>query len=203
MNNSSQSVSKRAERTPASVIRLSSAGLTVGTSVMTPAGLRFVEDLKRGDRILTKDFGYQQLKCIGFRQVDLTRSYAQAPIRLAASSLGHERPLDGLYVSPSQQLALRHPLFEPLFGRREVVAKAGDLQDLPGVEQVRGLTGITYVSLGFARPQLVLTGSMVLDVGPDETAPTRPVLSAAEARLACGMLTPRVVEMPANGHSLH
>ena len=186
-----------------SVFRLSEAGLTVGTTVITPDGPVAVEDLKGGDRVLTKDYGYQAVKCIAFRDVNLTRSDAHAPIRLRADCIGHERPVQDLYLAPNQRLALRHPMFDLMFGSREVVARAGDLTHLSGVEQVQGLTGITYVMLGFARPQMVFTGSLVLDLGAANAASPRPTLSAEDARLACSMMAPQPANRLQVGLPLH
>ncbi|MEM9582234.1 MAG: Hint domain-containing protein [Pseudomonadota bacterium] len=188
---------------PRAVVRLSASGLTVGTKLITPAGERCVEDLKRGDRVLTKDFGYQQIKCVAFRDADLRLSDTQAPIKISENALGHTRPAADVYVSPTQRIALRHPLFEPIFGGREVVAQAGDLLDLAGVDQVSGLRGITYVLLGFTRPQLVLTGSLVFDLGGQDLTSARPVLSNTEARLACSMLAPQPAVIGPQGQPLH
>lgn len=201
MNNDVQNPNGRGK--PRTVIRMSNAGLTAGTIVMTPNGERAVEDLKRGDRILTKDFGYQAIKCIGFRDVDLRRSYAMAPIKLSADCLGHQRPARDLFIAPTQRLAIRHPLFDPIFGTREVVACAGDLLNLVGVSQVSGLTGITYVMLGFSRPQLVLSGSLVLDLGTADGETARPLLSPDEAELACGLLSPQLRNVTLGGVPLH
>lgn len=191
MKHDNPSADRDASAKTRTVIRMSGAGLTVGTPVMTPDGQRSVEDLRRGDRVLTKDFGYQTLKCVGFRDVDLRLSDALAPIKFSADCMAHQRPMHDLYLAPSQRLAIRHPLFDPIFGAREVVACAGDLLNLSGVEQVIGLTGVTYVMLGFSRPQLVLTGSVVLDLGTADAESSRLLLSADEAKLACGMLNPQ------------
>lgn len=186
-----------------SVFRLSQPGITVGTLIMTPKGLRSVEDLTCGDRVLTKDYGYQQVKCVAFRDVDLTRSDDMAPIRLRADALGAERPLEDFYIAPNQRLALRHPLFEAMFGGREVVARAQDLTHLAGVSRVEGLKGITYVMLGFTRSQMVFTGSLVLDLSVAGESPKRPVLSTDEARLACNMIAPHPAAEPMHGAPLH
>lgn len=172
------------------IVRLPQAGLTVGTPIMTPQGLLPVEDLTAGDRILTKDYGYQQVKCVAFRDVDLRRSAHMAPIKLHADALGAERPLEDFYVAPSQRLALRHPLFDLMFGAREVVAHARDLLHLGGISQVDGLRSITYIMLGFTRSQMVFTGSLVLDLCVDDGVGKRPVLSTDEAKLACSIIAP-------------
>ncbi|WP_298294960.1 Hint domain-containing protein [uncultured Litoreibacter sp.] len=203
MNNDTQIPQPNYRSGTRPVFRLSEAGLTVGTSVMTPNGQISVEELKGGDRVLTKDHGYQQVRCIAFRDVDLTQNEDQAPIRLRADCIGHERPVSDLFLAPNQRIAMRHPMFDLMFGAREVVARAGDLTHLAGVDQMQGLRGITYVMLGFRRPQMVFTGSLVLDLGASDGPPPRPVLSSEEAKLACSMLAPAPASHLEIGVPLH
>lgn len=185
------------------VFRLSEAGLTVGTKLITPDGAKAVEDLKGGDRVLTKDYGYQKIRCIAFRDVTLSRGDDMAPIRMRADCIGNERPLTDLYLAPHLRIAMRHPMFDLMFGAREVVARAGDLTHMAGIDQVIGLKSITYVMLGFTRPQMVFTGSLVLDLGAANGRSPRPILSAAEARLACSMMVPQIAGHAPAGVPLH
>lgn len=185
------------------VLRLSDCGLTVGSSVMTKSGACQIEDLKSGDVILTKDCGYQKIGCIAFRDVDLLLQPDQAPVRIAPHALGHDKPNEDAFVSPDQRIALRHPVFEGLFGRREVLLRARDMTHLPGIEQVQGLRGITYVTVGLAQPQLVFSGALTLELGAGGSAGDRPILSAEEAVLATDLLRPQMQPDMAGGFPLH
>lgn len=185
-------------------VRLSPATLTVGTRVMTGAGEQYVEDLKPGDRILTKDLGMQSLKCVAFRDADLRLHPASAPVRIPAAAFGDDRSSQDMFVAPEQRIALRHRMFDVLFTSREVLATARDIIGFGGIEQVSGLRAITYVSLGFLQHHLIYSGNLAFDIGPNCQKTSRPTLSRDEARLACSMMRPHVTQQhkPA-GFPLH
>ncbi len=180
-------------RLPASkgktVARLSPTGLTVGTALMTMDGERYVEDLKPGDRVLTKDYGAQKVKCIAFRDVDLTVSPERAPVLVHANAFGAQLPSRPVFLAPDQRIALRHRMFDQFFGAREVLVSARDLIGRDAVTPVEGLTSITYVSLVFARHQLLYCGNLAVDLGPFAGVSTRPSLSASDARIALGVMS--------------
>lgn len=189
---------------PAVAVRLSPAGLSVGTPVMTSTGERFAEDIKPGDRILTKDLGMQTIKCVAFRDVDLAVSPKKSPIRIPAGIFGGDRPSTDLFLAPTQRIALRHQMFDVLFSAREVLVCAKDLLGMDGVHQIEGLRGVTYVSLGFLQSHLLYCGNLAVDLGPSSPSSTRPSLSAEEARLACRLVRPQIQQVhQAAGFPLH
>ncbi|PTX57828.1 Hint domain-containing protein [Litoreibacter ponti] len=192
MTLSRSSVVKLPAQAKPALVRLSAAGLTVGTPVMTSTGKRPIEELKSGDRVLTKDLGMQVVKCIAFRDADLESSPDLSPIRVPPGAFGHERPGQDIYLAPSQQIALRHRMFDVLFASREVLVAARDLVGVAGIERVSGLRGVTYVSLGFMKRHLLYCGNLALDLGPGCQTTTRPALSVEEARLATNLLRPHV-----------
>ncbi|MEP3345065.1 MAG: Hint domain-containing protein [Litoreibacter sp.] len=178
-------------KSKATAVRLSPAGMSVGTPLMTSSGDRYVEDLKSGDRVLTKDLGMQTIKCVAFRDVDLLSNPSKSPIHIPAGIFGGDRPSDDLYLAPTQRIALRHQMFDVLFSTREVLVSAKDLVGMGGVRQVEGLRAVTYVSLGFVQSHLLYCGNLAIDLGPTGQKSTRPSLSAEEARLACNLVRPQ------------
>lgn len=185
-------------------VRLSPAGLTVGTPVMTSVGERMVEDLKAGDRVLTKDLGMQTVKCVAFRDADLSASPEKSPIRVPFGAFGLERPGRDIYLAPTQRIALRHRMFDLLFASREVLVAAEHLLGLSGIERIEGLRGVTYVSIGLLQHHLLYCGNLALDLGPAGQTTTRPALSKEEARLASNLLRPHVPQQrPAAAFPLH
>lgn len=185
-------------------VRLSPAGLSVGTPIMTSTGERFVEDLKSGDRILTKDLGMQTVKCVAFRDADLSAAPGKSPVHIPAHTFGSERPGADLFLAPWQRIALRHRMFDVLFSAREVLVAAKDLIGIGEVRQVEGLRGVTYVSLGFVQSHLLYCGNLAIELGPQGQSSTRPCLSAEEARLACSLVRPQVPQVQqAAGFPLH
>ncbi len=161
---------------------------------MTSSGERFVEDLKSGDRVLTKDLGIQTVKCIAFRDVDLTSAPHKSPIHIPAGIFGIDRPARDLYLAPNQRIALRHQMFDVLFSAREVLVSAKDLLGVGEVRQIQGLRAVTYVSLGFLQSHLLYCGNLAVDLGPNNSTTSRPALSAEEARLACSLMRPQVIK---------
>jgi hypothetical protein len=185
-------------------VRLSPAGLSVGTPIMTSSGERFIEDLKSGDRVLTKDLGMQTVKCIAFRDVDLQAAPQESPVHIPVGTFGNDRPGSDLYLAPDQRIALRHQMFDVLFSAREVLVSAKDLLGIGNVRQVDGLRAVTYVSLGFMQSHLLYCGNLAVDLGPNDRPASRPTLSAEEARLACSLVRPQVSKIEhAAGFPLH
>jgi hypothetical protein len=171
---------------------------------MTSSGERYVEDLKSGDRVLTKDLGMQTIKCVAFRDVDLITAAEKSPIHIPSGIFGGDRPSADLYLAPTQRIALRHQMFDVLFSAREVLVSAKDLLGIGGVRQVSGLRGVTYVSLGFLQSHLLYCGNLAIDLGPTGQPSSRPSLSAEEARLACSLIRPQAPKVQhATGFPLH
>lgn len=130
-----------------------------GTRIATQSGLRPVERLRPGDRILTRDNGYQPLLWAGLRQVGadwLRRCPHLQPVRIAAHAFGPGCPERDLWVSPQHRLLLAGTGCQMLFGEPEALAAAAHLlaQDGTGSPPV---PSVTYVHLLFAQHQLVLS----------------------------------------------
>jgi len=177
--------------------------LTVGSGVLTPKGTVFAEDLRLGDKVLTKDFGYRRLTHVAMFTASLSFMGDDPMIQISKDCLRDNTPSRTSYFLARQLVALRHAMFDPLFGAKEVLARAGDLTHLAGVDIVRDVPDVTLIELGFQDPQLVFTDGMTVEVNRDQQTCCRPVLSAQEAQLACGFLTPRISAKLFDGVALH
>lgn len=171
------------------VARLAPAGLTVGTALMTLEGERYAEDLKPGDRVLTKDYGAQTVKCVAYRDVDLGDQPDFAPVLVHGNAFGAQLPARPVFLAPDQRIALRHRMFDLFFGSREVLVSARHLVGRNNITRVEGLKSITFVSLAFARHQLLYCGNLAVDLGPFAGSGARPNLSESDARIALGVLS--------------
>lgn len=185
------------------VARFSSSGLTAGTRVMTLHGEICVEDLKVGDKVLTKDYGAQSVKEISFVEADLLRQPELRPVMVPGNSFGAQSPSIAVFLSPDQRLALRHPLFQTFFGAGEVLARAQDLVGLGSISVVENLKALTYVQLGFARHQMVYCGNLAIDLAQLAVIPSRPVLTKQDVRIALGVISQRVAFPHARQAALH
>lgn len=95
-----------------------------GTLIDTPFGPRAVEDLRAGDRVLTRDQGEQVIRWAGARQLTFTgaEDFAKLqPIRLRKDSLGPGMPDRDVFLSPMHRVVVRDPLVGLLTGNDEVM----------------------------------------------------------------------------------
>lgn len=121
-----------------------------GTQIETENGPIKVEDLRVGDKLVTRDDGLQELRWIGARSVD--GRDALAPIRFEKGALpGLE---DDLLVSPQHRMLISGYQAEMLFGEPEVLVAAKHLVGMPGVTQ-QEQTMVTYFHLMLDRHQIL------------------------------------------------
>jgi hypothetical protein len=172
---------------------------TPGARIATDQGEVRVEDLRVGDRVLTRDSGYQEIRWIGRR--DLTAEEVAArpdfrPVRIGRGSLGLNLPERDLVVSPQHRMLLTGSRAELLFGEHEVLVAATHLEGRRGIARVEG-GGVSYIHLLFDRHEIIRAngawtesfqpGEMTL-AGMDDGA-RREVL-ALFPELTLGMLFP-------------
>lgn len=132
---------------------------TPGTTIATPKGERMVEDLKPGDKIITRDNGIQEIRWIGTRTLtghELARAPKLRPILIQKGSLGHNLPEHDILVSPQHRMLLTGDKTQLYFEETEVLAAAKHLTGMPGIDEV-GTLGVTYVHFMFDRHEVVLS----------------------------------------------
>ncbi|TNF12981.1 MAG: type I secretion protein [Rhodobacteraceae bacterium] len=132
---------------------------TPGTLIATARGLRRVEDLRVGDRVITRDNGFQEIRWLGTRRLDaraLRDSPQYRPILIRKGALGPDLPERDMWVSPNHRVLIDSPKTALYFAQTEVLAAAKHLTGMEGIErgEVRGLT---YVHFMFDRHNLVLS----------------------------------------------
>lgn len=130
---------------------------TPGAIIATLTGPRPVDTLAAGDRIFTRDSGFQTLRWIGQRALTAAEVAAQprlAPVRIAKGALGGGLPERDLIVSPQHRMLLTGPRAEMMFGEREVLVAALHLVGRPGITRVKG-GPVTYLHLLFDRHEIV------------------------------------------------
>ena len=152
---------------------------TPGTMIDTHRGKVAVEELSVGDKVLTRDHGYQPLAWVGRRDLsdaEMATCSAAAPIRIAAGALGANLPERDLRVSPRHRMLVTGARAELMFGEREVLVTAADLLGLPGVSQ-EAATGVSYVHVMCDAHEIIRAeGSWTESFQPNET-----VLNALDA----------------------
>ncbi|OJY33730.1 MAG: hypothetical protein BGP11_22995 [Rhodobacterales bacterium 65-51] len=139
-----------------------------GTRIHTPGGLRRIEDLRAGDRVMTLDDGPQILRWTGGGMV--CAEGEALPVRIEAWALDNDGDLS---VSGQHLLLLHGADCELLFGEYEVLAAARDLVGLPGVSREILPRRLRYCHLLLDRHQVLLaegTGAESLHPGPQAVA---------------------------------
>lgn len=130
---------------------------TPGTMISTDRGEVLVEDLQVGDRVMTRDSGFQTLRWVGRRSLsiaDLIVKPALRPIEISQGALGQGLPLRDMKVSPQHRMLIEGARAEMLFADPEVLVAAAHLTVLPGVEQ-KLTAGVTYIHLLFDRHEII------------------------------------------------
>ncbi|MBY6161748.1 Hint domain-containing protein [Mameliella alba] len=131
------------------------SGLLGRTRVKTLRGEVPVQDLRPGDRVLTRDNGYQVLRWTGL----IRPGSAMAPIgpvRIRKGALGRNAPDRALRVAPGQRLLLGGAQVRALTGQPEVLACAQHLCALPGIARPTGQAA-SFVQLLFDRHEVLMT----------------------------------------------
>ncbi|MGY3437037.1 Hint domain-containing protein [Marinovum sp. KMM 9879] len=133
---------------------------TPGTSIKTLGGEVRVERLCVGDRVLTRDNGYQVIRWIGTRALsgaDLANRPQLCPIKIAAGALGGGMPERDMAVSPQHRVLIGNAATQMWFGEEEVLVAATHLTCLDGIEEAGPEGGVTYIHILFDQHEVVLS----------------------------------------------
>ncbi len=127
-----------------------------GTLIVTAEGPKLVEEIRIGDKVLTRDDGFQEVRWAGQRVLDdgyLAQNPDFASVMIRAGALGNKLPRRDLRVSPGHRILLSGYQAELLFGEREVLVAACDLVGQPGIEH--DARSVTYVHIMFDSHQII------------------------------------------------
>ena len=132
---------------------------TPGTTIATPRGERLVEDLRAGDRIITRDNGIQEIRWVGRKDMtgqQLARNPHLKPILIRAGALGNGLPERDTVVSPNHRVLVASDLTQLYFEEREVLAAAKHLVGSEGVHELDAMQ-TSYIHFMFDRHEVVLS----------------------------------------------
>ena len=132
---------------------------TPGTLIATPQGERLVEELKVGDRVITRDNGVQEIKWVGRKDLtgfDLARKPHFKPILIQQGALGNGLPEHDMLVSPNHRVLVANDKTALYFEEREVLVAAKHLTGLDGVDEVDA-NGVAYVHVMFESHEVILS----------------------------------------------
>lgn len=132
---------------------------TPGTKIATPKGERNVEDLRMGDRVITRDNGIQEIRWIGKRQLsgqELRKAPHLNPVLIQAGALGNGLPERDMMVSPNHRVLVANDKTTLYFEEREVLVAAKHLTGLDGVDVV-DICHVEYIHFMFDSHEVVLS----------------------------------------------
>ena len=132
---------------------------TPGTVIATPKGERLVEELREGDRVITRDNGLQEIRWVGRRDLtgqELCQAPNLKPVLIRAGSLGRGLPERDMMVSPQHRMLINNDRSALYFEEREVLAAAKHLTGMEGVDMVEA-SGVSYIHFMFDHHEVVLS----------------------------------------------
>ena len=155
---------------------------TAGTLIATINGLRPVQDLTVGDRVITMDNGYQDIRWIGSNRVraaGLRANPKLVPIRIRAGALGNGTPEQDLLVSRQHRVVVRSQIAKRMFGTNEVLIPANKLLAFDGIDIASDAeeTGVEYWHFLFDAHQIVWSNGAPTEsmfTGPDALRSVNP-----------------------------
>ncbi|MEL6548817.1 MAG: Hint domain-containing protein [Pseudomonadota bacterium] len=130
-------------------------GLVAGTDIITAEGIRPVETLGAGDRIVTRDGGMRTLASIDERVVTVPA------IRISAGALGQGLPEAAMTLPAGQCVHLRDWRVQKLHGATAISLPAAQLVDGRFIEAM-GPRELRLFTLRFARAHIVYAGGLEL-----------------------------------------
>ncbi|QLQ19270.1 MAG: Hint domain-containing protein [Exiguobacterium profundum] len=132
---------------------------TPGTLIATDQGRLPVEELSEGDRVLTRDNGFQEVRWVGRRSLgalDLAQNPDLRPVLIRRGAFGENVPERDMVVSPNHRMLMAGVRTELWFGEHEVLAAAKHLVNGASIQQINPLR-TTYVHFLCDRHEVVLS----------------------------------------------
>jgi len=135
---------------PVAMPEFATSGVVQASVIETARGPVLARDIRLGDRLVTRDNGLQPVRWIGDSTVmyddgnggapDPTVAH-RGPVRIRAGVAGTNPDAGNLVVAPGQRVLVRNAMNELLFATQEVIAAAGDLTHLDGIDFVPRAVG--------------------------------------------------------------
>jgi hypothetical protein len=139
---------------------------TPGTLLRTQNAAVPIEELRPGDRILTRDNGPQEVLWTGRRRMSGARLYAMPhlrPVRFRAGALGIGQPDRDLCVSPRHRMLVRGSAARALFNEDEVLVAAEDLLNGGSIAVDLVAREVTYVHVLLERHEVVWANGLATE----------------------------------------
>ncbi len=134
---------------------------TPGTKIATSRGDIPVEKLREGDKVITRDNGYQEIRWAGKRLVDrqwMNRAAHLQPVLIRKDALGDGIPAADMMVSPNHRMLITEAAAQAYFNDSEVLVAAKFLVGRPGITKA-DISSVCYHHVMFDRHEVVYAQS--------------------------------------------
>ena len=127
-----------------------------GTKILTIHGEILVEELRKGDKVVTLDDGPLPILWISSTKLSWPLEFSKhKPIKIAAGALGQKSPVRDLVVSPQHKVLIRSDGAYGLFPEHQILAPAKGLLSLPGVRSMKGKMNVEYYHILLAKHSIL------------------------------------------------
>ncbi len=153
-----------------------------GTTLMTAEGAQPVDWIRPGDKVMTKDHGFQPALWVGRTTISakkLATSPGLCPIRITAHSIDTQTPAQDLRLSPEHRVLLKSYQTELLFGTDEVFSPIKAVANERDIAPDRPLHEISYYHILFQNHEIVLAEGLWVE----SFFPGKMALAALPAKL--------------------
>ncbi len=132
---------------------------TPGTKIRTENGDRLVETLRVGDRIVTRDNGFQEIRWIGNKYLDGTTLRALPklrPVFIRKGALGDDLPKRDMLLSPNHRMLICNSKTALYLGENEVFVAAKHLIHNNGIKRMN-VPAVNYIHFMFDCHEVVMS----------------------------------------------
>lgn len=133
-------------------------GIASGTPILTQTGSRPIEAISIGDKVVTRDRGFQMVRWIDV--TELRCGADSAPIHFQAGALGDH---DAITVAANTRVLMRSALAKALFGETEVFAYAADLVNDTTIQALTDIEPLQMVHLLFDHHEILRAAEMEVE----------------------------------------
>ncbi len=161
---------------------------TPGSMIMTACGPRPIQDLRRGDMIVTRDNGLQPLRWSGRSRLSDAQLAAMpqlAPVRIKAGAFGPGLPARDMHVSPNHRFLVQGWRASILFGTPEVLVRAQALRNDSTIVTDYRAKDVTYIHLMFDQHQVITADGLETE----SFQPAAGVTDGLDAQVRAELLT--------------